>query len=410
MIYTLQKKLIRISGLSLLCVFFVMYVLIAVLSVMNLNATMHQLSETFPLKNDGHMDFDRESFMEKDDRKKKDFLTEETAFSTSYFTVAYKPEGTLDAVNMEHTYSVLEEEAVAMADEVLKKSADEGWISNFWFEKRNTPAGMMIVFVDGTMNRYTTMRTLLISGLVLIGSAAIVMILIIVFSKRAVKPIAESYEKQKQFITDANHELKTPLTLILANLDIAETEVGANEWLDDIRAESQRMSALVNQLVLLSRMDEDGNDLVFSDFDLSAAVSDTVSEFSMLAKQNGKSLTAQIEEGAVCRGDEGAIRRVVSILLDNAVKYCDAEGAITVTLSAGKRPTLCVENPCEGLRREELDRLFDRFYRSDKSRAYTGGFGIGLSIARAVVQRHRGEITAYQKDASRIGFRVVLKA
>lgn len=144
--------------------------------------------------------------------------------------------------------------------------------------------------------------------------------------------MAESYEKQKQFIIDANHKLKTPLTLILTDLDIAESEVVQNEWLDDIRTEGQRMSTLVNQLVVLSRMDEARPQENDTSFCFSDAATDTVSEFQTMAKQRHITLTTEMTEFLHFLGDEAELRRLVAILLDNAVKYCDEKGMISVTL------------------------------------------------------------------------------
>ena len=151
------------------------------------------------------------------------------------------------------------------------------------------------MFVNGEMNRGMTNRVLYSVFFVLSGSFIVILLLIILISKWAVKPAAESYEKQKQFVTDANHELKTPLTLILSNLDIIESEIGKNEWLDDIRGEGERMTALVNQLVALSRMDEGQTGLCIAEFDLSGMALDIVSEFEVLASDRQKNLIAAVE-------------------------------------------------------------------------------------------------------------------
>jgi len=235
-----------------------------------------------------------------------------------------------------------------------------------------------------------------------------VLTLILLLSKRAVKPIAESYAKQKQFITDANHELKTPLTLILANLDIAESELGKNEWLDDIRSEGHRMTELVNQLVALSRMDEENHTLNLSDVLLGRMVADTVSEFEPLAISRGKTIGTNIDTDIIYHGDEALLRRLVGILMDNAIKYCDHGGDIALTLHRGRRIALTVENTYAAVGELELNRLFDRFYRADKARTFKGGYGVGLSMAKAIVENHKGEITAYKKDNTHIGFKVVL--
>ena len=228
-------------------------------------------------------------------------------------------------------------------------------------------------------------------------------------SKFAVKPVAESYDKQKQFITDANHELKTPLTLILTNLEIAESEVGKNEWLDDIRSEGERMSSLINQLVTLSRMDEDSLILSTEEFCLSDAVFDTASEFEILSVNENKTFVMNIEPSIKYIGDEASIRKLLGLLLDNAYKYCDKNGTITISLYSKRHPVLIVENTFSEINNVELPKLFDRFYRADKARSHNGSFGIGLSIAKAIVEKHHGEINAYKKDENTISFRIILK-
>ena len=202
--------------------------------------------------------------------------------------------------------------------------------------------------------------------------------------------------------------MKTPLTLILANLDIAETELGKNEWLSDIRSEGHRMAELVNQLVALSRMDEEGHKLNLSETYIGELVSNTVSEFEPLAKDRGKSIYTNIDRKATCICDEALLSRLVGILLDNAIKYCDNNGEINITLSKGRKIVLTVENTYVGVEEIDLNRLFDRFYRADKARKFTGGFGVGLSMAKAIVENHKGEITAYKKDSTYIGFKVII--
>ena len=194
----------------------------------------------------------------------------------------------------------------------------------------------------------------------------------------------------------------------MSNLDIVEAEFGKNGWLDDMRSEGERMRTLINQLVTLSRMDEDQVNLCLWSFNLSDAALDTVSEFQPLAAGSKKELTADIRPSVSYYGDEGLIRRLLAVLLDNAVKYCDEGGSISVAVYRKRHPVIVVENTCQHVDRLELDRLFDRFYRADKSRPYDGSFGVGLSIARAIARNHHGDITAYKKDQL-IGFKAELK-
>ena len=412
MIYRLQKRFILICTVSVLTVIALVFGVILVLNISSMNRNMDMLADRvsegggrFPSSFNEMMPHDK-----KPPRNEQnfDFITPETPFSTRHFTVFFDKKGMVDQTFTESIYAIDEDTAIEYAEKVMDDGEERGWISNYRYKVFSTEKGYGVVFVDGSMSRSSLMQSMTIAGFVLLGCAALVLILIFLLSKKAVKPIAESYEKQKQFVTDANHELKTPLTLIMANVEIAELELGKNEWLDDIRAEGHRMTELVNQLVALSRMDEDGHKMNITEVSFGELVADTVSEFEPLAKERGKALTSNIEKGISYCGDEALLHRLIGILMDNAIKYCDQGGEISVDLHRGRRTVLTVENTYAAVGELELNRLFDRFYRADKARKFTGGYGVGLSMAKAIVEKHKGEITAYKKDATHIGFKIVL--
>ena len=412
MIYRLQRKFILISTVALLSVVALVFGVILVLNISSTNRNMDILADQvsegggrFPGSFDEPPPFDK---IPPRNEPSFDFITPETPFSTRHFTVFFDKNGNVDQTFTESIYAIDEDTAIEYAEKVMDGDGERGWISNYRYKVFETGFGKGVVFVDGSMSRTVLMQSTTIAGVVLLACAALVLVLIFLLSKKAVKPIAESYEKQKQFVTDANHELKTPLTLILANLDIAEAELGKNEWLDDIRSEGHRMTELVNQLVALSRMDEDGHKMNLTEVSFGELVADTVAEFEPLAKERGKALTASLDKEISYLGDEALLHRLVVILMDNAIKYCDNDGEISVTLRPGRRIVLTVENTYAAVGEIELGRLFDRFYRTDKARKFTGGYGVGLSMAKAIVENHRGEITAYKKDSTHIGFRVIL--
>ena len=411
MIYRLQRRFILICTISVLAVVGLVFGIILALNVTSMNRNMDVLADRvsegrgrFPLP------FDEDFIPDKKPSRDEggfSFITPETPFATRHFTVLFDSEWNVEKTLTDSIYSISEAQAVEYAEDVIREGKARGWISNYRYKVFATGAAQGVVFVDGSMSRSALMQSVTIAGLVLIACAALVLILIFMLSKKAVKPIAESYEKQKQFITDANHELKTPLTLILANLDIAEAELGKNEWLDDVRSEGYRMTELVNQLVALSRMDEEQKTLDTAEVDFGALVFDSVSEFEVLAKDRGKTLISNVDKNITVVADEALLYRLVGILLDNAVKYCDSDGEISVSLTKGRHVTLTVENTYSDVGDIELDRLFDRFYRADKARKFTGGYGIGLSMAKAIAEKHKAEISAYKKDGERIGFKVV---
>ena len=412
MIYRLQRKFILICTASVLTVVFLVFGVILALNISSMNRNIDILADRV---SEGGGRFPKnfnESFkLHKrpvKDEGNFDFITPETPFSTRHFTVLFDNEGNVTQTNTEAIYSISDDTAVEYAKKVIKNSDERGWLSNYRYKIFSLESGTGVVFIDGSMSRSVFTQSITIAGCVLLGCAALVLLMIILLSKRVVKPIAESYEKQRQFITDANHELKTPLTLILANAEIAQDELGKNEWLDDITAEGQRMTELVNQLVALSRMDEENSKLNIVQIPFGQLVFDTVSEFESLANGRGKKLSLSIDRSIVYLGDEMLLHRLVGILLDNAVKYCDEDGEIKVTLEKRRRIILSVENTYAAVEEIELNRLFDRFYRADKARKFTGGYGVGLSMAKSIAEKHKGEITAYKKDKTTIGFKVIL--
>lgn len=409
MIYSLQKRFIKITAFSIGIVFAVIFTVIALLSFFQLNRGMDMLTDILSENGGSFPEPDQDVKPENPPRAPGE-LGPETMFSIRFFAVWTDDDGKVIRENTEQISSVSETEIQEYAEKAARAGKERGWTEGYRYKKTDTEYGNLIIFVNGETNTGMTRQILYTVFLVLTASFLCILLLIILISKRAVRPVAEAFEKQKQFVTDANHELKTPLTLILSNLDIIEAETGKNEWLDDIRSEGERMGELIGQLVMLSRMDEDTSDIISEVFDLSAMATDVVSEFENLSAEKGKNLSADITDGIFYQGDEGMIRRLLSVLLDNAVKYCDPKGSICVRVYyKGRHPVISVENTYADVDSIPLNRLFDRFYRADKARTYSGNFGVGLSIAKGIAQKHKGDITAYRKEPGIIGFRAVLK-
>lgn len=408
MIGSLRRKFISISMISIFIVFSCIFISLMVFTKIQTNRSIDMLVDTISSNDGVFPKFDSSKQRMPVQMPYSDVITEEIQFSTRFFSVWLDEQKQIVNTNMDSVSTITEQDVEDYTDKVLKRGKERGWIGDYRYRIMDTENGTTVVFVNGNTYNNTSNRLLFTALLVLLGSASLILILTIVVSKRAVRPVAESYEKQRQFITDANHELKTPLTLILSNLDIVESELGKNEWLDDIRSEGERMGLLINQLVTLSRMDESTDSVMREEFNLSSAVADTVSEFESLAEERGHTLTSSISPSVYYYGDESLIRRLTAILLDNAIKYCDAGGNIQLTLICRRHPVLTVENTYQDVDKLELNRLFDRFYRADKARTFSGSFGIGLSIAQSIVKSHKGNIVAYKKSGI-IGFRVELK-
>ena len=331
----------------------------------------------------------------------------EAPFITRHFSVLLDAGGEALSVNTESIAAVSSEEAVLYARRALDK-AGSGYLDVYRYRVSETDDGTLVVFLDASTQLSTARQFFIISSSVAAGVCLAVLLLALLFSGRAVRPIAQSVEKQRQFITDAGHELKTPLTIISANCEVLEMEMAGNEWLTGIEKQVARLRKLVNDLVTLSRLDEGRPTGEEARFSLSDAVCDTALAFSAAAERAGKRLRADAEPGVFINGDEAALRQLTAILVDNAVKYADTGGEIRVGLRGGRHPVLTVENDCRNVSELPLDRLFDRFYRFDPARTGDGSHGLGLSIARSIAEAHRASLRAEKLAAGRLRMRLRL--
>lgn len=302
-----------------------------------------------------------------------------------------------------------EEELTGIASRALESGKGTGFCGDYLYvvaEPRGGATRAVFLNCETKLNR--TRRLALISALACCGCILLAWLLVALFSRRAIRPLVENAVMQKQFITDAGHELKTPLTVISANMDVLELENGDNEWIRSTKKQVANLRGLVKELIYLSRLDEEDAGLKREDVDLSALARDTAESFTGMAEFSGRAMKAQIQEGLHVSGDAAALGRLLSILCDNAVKYAPEGDAIVVSLRRDRRDAvLTTENGLKSpLRREDLAHLFDRFYRADASRSKeSGGYGIGLSVARAIAEKHGGRLAVEQKeDGRRIRF------
>ena len=224
-----------------------------------------------------------------------------------------------------------------------------------------------------------------------------------------VKPTIESDLKQKQFITNAGHELKTPLSVISANAEILEMEIGENEWIDSINSQVIKLNQLTKDLILLSRMSESSMKIIFNQFNISEALFDTISSFNPLLESHKFKISSSIEENVVLNGNEELIRQVFSLLIDNAIKYAD-DDYISITLKKeNKNIIFTISNKSNHFELGKHDELFERFYRPDQSRnSDAGGSGIGLSIVKSIVETHKGKISAECLKGNILEFKITL--
>ena len=342
-------------------------------------------------------------------------LNEETRYQTRYFCVRYNRELVPVEINTGHIAAVTSADALNYAEEVSQTGKTSGFLGNYRYEVRENLGETLYVFLDCREDIRTQRLFLLISAAISLGGWLLVCLLIIVCSRFAVRPFIENYEKQKMFITDAGHEIKTPLAIIQANTEVIEMIGEPSEWTQSIRNQIERLNGLIADLLRLSRMDEENVKLECEEFDLSDAFDEIAGPFRTLAENKGLSLEIRTQEGIRMNGNVSSIRQLVSILIENAVKYCDAGGSIEASVektASGRHAIIRVKNDCAEPP-EQPERLFDRFYRADKSRKREdgetkSGYGIGLSVAKAVTESHKGKISC-KAENGKIVFTVRLR-
>lgn len=389
MIGKLRTKLIVVCMLSL---FAVLFFIIGVSCAVSYRQLVSEADHTLDMlgANGGDFPKGREPFKR----------APELPFESRFFSVRLSDDGEFMGIDMKQIVAIDQATGLKYARSVQKSGRMKGFIGNYRYAVRNIPGGKMVLFLDCRRN-LSSFRNFFITSLLtsLFGMGA-VLILIIFFSKRIVRPVMESYEKQRRFITDAGHEIKTPLAIINSNADVLELDFGSNEWLTEIKNQTKRLTTLTNDLISLSRMEEAQAHLEMEPLSFSELTENMVHSFQGMAAQQEKEFTVHTEPGLMVCGDKKSLERLLTILLDNALKYCPAHGRIDLTLERCKKQ-ICLKltNTAEQIDPSELPHLFERFYRTDRSRnSETGGYGIGLSIASAVAAAHKGKIAASTKD------------
>ena len=327
------------------------------------------------------------------------------------FVAEVLPSGTV-RVSGSNYYDLQDEDTLLpLVTAALSADADSGVLpaQHMRYFRLEGALTVRIAFMDSTFEQ-ATLRSL-VRVCLLIGAAALLVLfgLSWLLSGFVTRPVARTWQNQQQFLSDASHELKTPLTVILSSADLLKTSAQPEQrqYVDNISVESRRMKALVENMLTLSRT-ESGRAAPFAPLDLSDLVTDAALRFEPVAFEAGHPLQYDIQNGASLSGDRQQLDQLLDILLDNAVKYAAKGAPIRLTLDiSGKNAVLAVENPGDPIPPDKLPHLFDRFYRVDDARTGAGGFGLGLAIAQQIVRRHKGTITA-ASDARATRFTVTL--
>ena len=407
MLKKLRVKFIIITMVSIIAVLSAIMVTVNTVSYLSVIKSADKVVDLL-CQNDGAFPYrmQQDSFGVPDQRREESFspepkdknyvlpkdMSEETPFDTRFFTV-YFSDDAVAYTSMDRIAAVTEEEAEKMAIEVVSKNKTKGTYDIYRYRVVTKDNGeKMVLFMDISRQLAPMNSFLTISIIVMAVCFVIFLVVIILISKPVLRPIAESYRRQKRFITDAGHELKTPLTIISANNELQEMETGETECTQAISKQVLRMTSMVKNLTELAKMDEEEM-LGMKHFDLSAAFEDVVSSFKNVFEKNNKSLSVRLQNGISYYGVESMLRRLVTLLMENALKYSVSHAEVEVS-KKGKKILFLVKNDAKGVSEGDQSKCFERFYRSDEARAGQEGSGIGLSTAQEIVRLHKGKISA----------------
>lgn len=329
----------------------------------------------------------------------------EVSYMMRFFSVRYD-NGNEVKINSDYIATVSKSEAKTLADKVIAEKKERGYIGGYRFLSESSKGGRTVIFLNSEKELQGARSLLFITAAIAVLCLATTFVLVLLFSKRAIAPYVKNLETQKKFITNASHELKTPLTAIATSAEVLYAEE-PSEWVNNIKLQTAKMSKLVTDLTTLSRLDEERPFSNETPFSLSDAVWEICEPFKTLAKAKQKSFTSEIEDGLQLTKDRAAVCQILSVFLDNAIKYSPENGEISLKVAKnGRKTEISVTNDC--LPEDDIDteKLFDRFYRGKSSRKKPEGTGIGLSIAKSAADATGGKIFAVKQDRE-ITFKIV---
>ena len=407
----LKIRFILLASAAIVCILLTM---IAVLNSVRFLQTNGEIQAVLNILSANNGDFP--SVEETAESLQNDRITIDTIYQYRYFSVVYKEDKTLYSTNLDHLSNLSKEQALSYANKVIKDSRSSGVFKvgsqfySYQITQDSKTKRYLLVVLDST-NYLESRNDFFWLSIQLCFYSFIFFVLVVSgFSNFAIRPYIKNYENQKRFITNAGHELKTPLAIISANTELQELMTGENEWTESTKDQVKRLSNLINQMVVLARLEEQP-DVTLVDVNFSEVVKKVAGNFKSVIEKAGKKYEIKLQEDIHVKATEDELYELVSILIDNACKYCDEDGQIFVTLTKAKREKrarLTVANSYADGKNVDYSRFFDRFYREDESHNQKQpGYGIGLSMAESLVRIFKGRIwVSYKKGL--IGFTVLL--
>lgn len=345
-----------------------------------------------------------------------DRISIDTIYQYRYFSAVFNEDGTVYSSNLNNISNLSQEQALKSAKSVVKQHRKNGIFTiggqyySYQVTRDSKTKRYLAVVLDSTKYLEDRNDFLWVSIRSALYSVIFFIVVISVVSSWAIRPYVRNYEKQKRFITNAGHELKTPLAIISANTELQELMTGENEWTESTKDQVNRLSNLINQMVSLARLEEQP-DIALVDVDFSSLVQKAAQDFKSVAEKAGKDYHIRVQDDIHVKASQDELYELISILIDNACKYCDEDGQIFVTLTKAKRrkrARLIVSNSYADGKNVDYSRFFDRFYREDESHNHKqAGYGIGLSMAESLVNLFKGKIAASYKKGF-ISFTVLI--
>ena len=343
------------------------------------------------------------------DRNQGDPLIDAITLS-NFYTVTLDGEGNVIQWTSDRADLYTDSEVAALAEEILNRNETEGRVNTQFFRLTETDGGSFLIVVDARLEVQNAREVMRLTLLVALAESALLSVGAIWLIRRMVRPVDEAMEKQRQFVWDASHELKTPLAVISANVEVLSADPSDTKPLEYIQSEVRRTDQLIQNLLTLARMEKDGAGVGFQPFDLSRALLEVALPFESAVFEAGKTITLQIPNGVQYTGNEDMIKQLAVILLSNAQKYADDGGSIRLTLEEkGDKRILRVHNTGPAIPPEAQEKIFDRFYRVDSSHnREIEGNGLGLAIARSIAETHHGHIAVHSTESEGTTFTVTL--
>lgn len=332
-------------------------------------------------------------------------VTDETPYEARYFSVVLDGEGVPLNVNTGRIASVSATDATRYAKSLQNIGAtNSGFLGIYRYRVQAVDGGTQYLFLDCSSDLYNAIYTFILSLMIGLAALLLISLLVILFSKRAIRPIEESYDKQRKFITNAGHELKTPLAIIDSCTEVLEMTEGENKWTEGIHEQVGRLTTMTGELISMAKMAESDLELNKRDLDLSALCRETLEPFGLMAEEQGLGYELDITPDIPFFGNEQTLKQLCSILADNAVKYATPGTTIVMSLKKkGRRVLLSSDNAAENVTKGKRNELFERFYRGDTSHSQEKkGYGIGLSMAETITELHNGTISAGSDDGERL--------